>query len=124
MEWKTKRDRKQTIRMRLGIIPLKEITQLAQQRWFGQVVRMGYEKYRKMAWQGRTQGKRLKRRPRQTWKEGIQMVLNERGIEWKRVRDGKLFLNTLHLPVEEVRLSEVIQTPTNSVTNGTRCKKK
>jgi hypothetical protein len=48
-------------------------------------------------WPGRAQGKRPKRRPRQTWEEGIRRILKERGIEWdtvrayiEKVRDGKL----------------------------------
>jgi hypothetical protein len=91
---------------------------LAQLRWFGHVVRMGEERYPKMAWQARTQGthgKRPKGRLRQTWKEGIQKIWKERGIERKGVRAiardrarWKALLNPLHLPVQEVRLSEVM----------------
>ena len=33
----------------LGVIPFKEVTELAQLKWFGHVVRMGDEKYSKMA---------------------------------------------------------------------------
>lgn len=36
------------ILMRLGIIPFKEVTELAQLKWFGHVVRMGDEKYSRM----------------------------------------------------------------------------
>jgi hypothetical protein len=43
--------------------------------------------YPKTAWQARIQGKRPKRTLRQTWKEGLQMTLKERGIEWNRDRD-------------------------------------
>lgn len=60
--------------------------ELAQLRWFGQVVRMGNERYTKMPWQARTQRKRTKRRPRQNWEEEIRKILKERAIEWKGVR--------------------------------------
>ena len=48
--------------MGLGIIPLKEIIELAQFRWFGHTVRMGDERYPKMAWQARTQGEETQRK--------------------------------------------------------------
>jgi hypothetical protein len=35
--------------MELGIIPLKQMIELAQLRWFGHGVRMGDETYSKMA---------------------------------------------------------------------------
>jgi hypothetical protein len=74
------------MRMGLGIMHLKEMIRLAQVRWFGHVVGMGDERYHKMVWQARIQGKRPKGRPRQTWGEGIQKILKERGIEWSGVR--------------------------------------
>jgi hypothetical protein len=84
---KTKRDRirNQATRMGLGIIPLKEMIELTQLRWFGRVIRMGDERYPKMAWQARTQRKRPKGRHRQYWEEGTQRILKERGIEWNGV---------------------------------------
>jgi hypothetical protein len=39
------------------------MTELAELRWFGNIVRMGYERDPKMVWQARTQGKRPKGRP-------------------------------------------------------------
>jgi len=36
----------------------KEVTELAQLKWFGHVVKMGDEKYSRMSWNTRTQGKR------------------------------------------------------------------
>jgi hypothetical protein len=48
--------RNQTRRMGLGIIPLKEITELAWLRWYGHVVRMGGERYPKIPCQARTEG--------------------------------------------------------------------
>jgi hypothetical protein len=72
--------------MGLGIIPVKEVIELTQLSWFGHVVRMGDERHPKMAWPARTQGKTPKGRPQQTWEEGIQKILNERGIKWKGVR--------------------------------------
>jgi hypothetical protein len=88
IEGKTKRDmiRNQTVRMGLGIIPLKEIIELAQLRWFGHVVRIGDLRYTKMAWQARIQGKRPKGRPQETCEGGIPKILKGRGIEWNRVR--------------------------------------
>jgi len=50
------------------------------------VVLMGNERYRKMTWKARTWGKRPKGGPWHTWEEGIQNILEERGIEWKGVR--------------------------------------
>jgi len=44
------------------------------------------ERYPKMAWQARTQGKRLDGIPRQTWKERIQKILKERGFKWNAVK--------------------------------------
>jgi len=83
MEGETNRDRisNQTMKMGLGVIPTKEMTELVHFRWFGHVVRCP-----KMAWEVRTQGKRPKRRPQQTWKEGMRRILKERGIEWDGVR--------------------------------------
>jgi hypothetical protein len=40
-----------------------------------------------MAWRARAEGKIPVGRPRQTWGKGIKKILNERGIEWKGVRD-------------------------------------
>jgi hypothetical protein len=39
-----------------------------------------------MAWQARTQGKRPEGRPPQSWKEWLQKIFKERGIEWKGER--------------------------------------
>jgi len=50
------------------------------------VVWMGNERYPKMTWQARTWRRRPKGRPWYTWEEGIQNILEERGIEWKGVR--------------------------------------
>jgi hypothetical protein len=85
-EGKTKRDtiRNQTLKMGLGIIPLKEMIELAQLRWFEHVVRMRDERYPKMIWQAAAHEKRPKGRPRQIWEEGIQKIWKEREIEWKR----------------------------------------
>jgi hypothetical protein len=47
---------------------------------------MGDEKYPKMPWQARTQGKRPKRRPRHNLEDEIRKILKEIGIEWKGVR--------------------------------------
>jgi len=58
-EAKTKRDG-----IRNGIkriIRHKEMAELAQLKWYRYVVRMGDERYHKMAWQDRTHGKRPKR---------------------------------------------------------------
>ena len=46
------------MKMGLGIIPIKEMTELVQFRWFGHVLRCP-----RMACQVRTQGKGLTRRP-------------------------------------------------------------
>lgn len=83
MEGETTRDRirNQAMKMGLGIILIKEMNEFVQFRWFGHVVRCP-----KMAWQVRTQGKRPKRRPQQTWEERIRSILKERGIEWDGVR--------------------------------------
>jgi len=77
MEGETNRERirNQAIKVGLGIIPIKQMTELVQFRWVGHVVRCP-----KMAWQVRTQGKRPKRRPQQTWEEGKRRILKERGI--------------------------------------------
>jgi hypothetical protein len=64
--------------MGLGIIPLKDMIELTQLRWFGSIVRMGDERFLKMAWQARTQRLRPKGRQRQAWEETIQKTLNER----------------------------------------------
>jgi len=83
MERETNRERirNQAIKIGLGIIPIKQMTELVQFRWFGHVVRC-----LKMAWQVRTQGKRRKRRPQRTWEEGIRRILKERRIEWDGAR--------------------------------------
>ena len=68
-----------------------------------------------MSWRARKEGKRPIGRCQQTWKEGIQKILKERRIEWKGIRAKagdherwkSFFVNPLHLPVEEVRLSKV-----------------
>jgi len=39
------------------------VTELAELRWFGSIVRIGDERYPKIAWQARTEGKRPKGRP-------------------------------------------------------------
>jgi len=49
--------------MGLGISPNKGMTELAELRWFGYIVRMGDERYTRMAWQAEMQGKRPKGRP-------------------------------------------------------------
>jgi len=54
------------------------VTELTQLKWFGHVVKMWGEKYSKMAWDTRTQGKRYTGRSRQTWEEGMQKILRER----------------------------------------------
>jgi len=82
---KKKRIRNQTISMEFGIIPLKKMIELAQYRWFGYVIRMGDKSYPKMAWQATVQGKRPKRRPKQTCEGGIRKILVERGIKWNSV---------------------------------------
>jgi hypothetical protein len=60
--------------------------ELAQYGWFGYIVRMGDERYPKMAWQATMQGKRPKGRPQQACEGGIGKILVERGIKWNRVR--------------------------------------
>ena len=87
-EGKTKKERtrNQTISMEFGIVPLKKMIELAQCRWFGYVVRMGDERYPKMAWQATVQGKRPKGRPQQACEGGIWKILLEIGIKWNRVR--------------------------------------
>jgi hypothetical protein len=47
------------------------VIELAQLRWFGHVVRIGDERY-----------------PRMAWEEGIQKILKEARIEWNCVRDA------------------------------------
>jgi hypothetical protein len=51
IEGKTEGNRisNQTVRLGLGIIPHKQITELAELRWFGHVIRMGVERYQKIA---------------------------------------------------------------------------
>jgi hypothetical protein len=61
--------------MGLGIIPLREMTKLAQLRWYGHIVRMGDERYPQIACQARTHEKTSKGRPRQTWEKDIQKFL-------------------------------------------------
>jgi hypothetical protein len=56
--------RNQTRRMGLGIIPLKEMTELAWLRWYGHIVRIGGERYPEIPCQARTQGKDIQRK---TW---------------------------------------------------------
>jgi hypothetical protein len=67
-----------------------------------------------MAWQARTQMKRPKGTPQQTWKEGIEKILKERGSKWNRVqaiarhRDRwQIFVKPLHVPVEKVGIKEL-----------------
>jgi hypothetical protein len=55
--------RNKTIKLGLGVSPLEAIRELAELRWFGNIVRMGEERYPKMAWQARTQGKSPKGGP-------------------------------------------------------------
>lgn len=55
--------------------------ELAQLRRFGHNVRIGDERYPKMTWQARIQGKRPKGRPCQAWEEGIQKILKEARIK-------------------------------------------
>lgn len=54
--------------------------------WFGYVVRMGDERYHKMAWQGRTHAKGLKGSPQLTWGEGMHKIWKGQGIDWKELR--------------------------------------
>jgi hypothetical protein len=65
MEGKLKdKTRNQTRRMGLGIIPLKEMTELARLRWYGHDVRIGGKRYPKIPCQARTQGKDIQRKTR------------------------------------------------------------
>ena len=61
------------------------MAELAQLRWSGYVVRMGDERYNKMAWQFRTHGKRPKRSLRLTWEQGMHKIRKGKRIEWKGV---------------------------------------
>jgi len=74
----------------LGIILFKEVTELAQLNWFGHVVKLGDEKYSKMAWDTRTQGKTYTGRSWQTWEEGMQKILRERWIEQNKSPSSRL----------------------------------
>jgi hypothetical protein len=56
--------------------------ELAQYRWFGYVVRIGDERYPKMAWQATMQGKRPKEDPSRLVKEGY------RRFWWKEELNG------------------------------------
>jgi len=58
------------------------MTELAKLRWDGHVVRMGDDKP-KIARQVRSQAKRPKERTRQTWVEGMENILKEKGVECK-----------------------------------------
>jgi len=44
-----------------GVIPLREMTELAQLRWFGHSVRIGDERYLQTAWQARPQERKTPR---------------------------------------------------------------
>jgi hypothetical protein len=59
--------------MGIGIIFLTDVTELAQLRWIGHVVRKRDERCPKMGWQARIQVKRPNGRPRHTW-EGIKRM--------------------------------------------------
>jgi len=79
--WESKRDkiRDQTIRLGLGIITLKEMTELAQLRRSGQVTRTVDTP------QWPSQLEHRKRDPNKTPTD-LQKILKERGTEWKAVR--------------------------------------
>jgi len=88
--------RNQTRRMGLGIIPLKQITELAWLRWYGHV-KMGGERYPKFLVKLEHKEKTSKERPGQTREKGIQKILKrnecEKELYLETIRDGQLFLN-------------------------------
>jgi hypothetical protein len=71
-------NRHQTKRRGSVIIPLKEMVELTQTRWFGYAVRIGDERHPIIAWQARTQKKRPKGSFRQTWEKGMENIFNKR----------------------------------------------
>jgi hypothetical protein len=88
-EGKTRRDkdRNQTIRLGLGAMPLQSTIEESQLRWFGHVCCMNNERYPKMVWQARQQGKRPRGRPRQTWEDGIKDVLKRKGMDMTEAKN-------------------------------------
>jgi hypothetical protein len=69
--------------MGLGIIFLTEVTELAQLRWFGHVVRIKDERCPKNRLASQNTGEETQRKD--TWEEGIERILTERGTEWNGV---------------------------------------
>lgn len=79
------------ILMWVGIIPFKEVTELAQLKWFGHV-RMGDERCSKMAWDTRTWGMKGCRRywrkdklNSKSYSSRLQKILVEVGTEQEEI---------------------------------------
>ena len=87
LEGKTRRDRIRNtiIRETVGVQPIQEYVGRSQLRWYGHVNRTDNKRIVKRMYEAREIGKMPRRRPRKTWKEGLQEVRSKKGVTWKEV---------------------------------------
>ncbi|KAI5754287.1 hypothetical protein M8J77_007444 [Diaphorina citri] len=85
VEGKTRKDRirNTSIRSSLNIDPMQTFIQEAQLRWFGHMMRMPDQRYPKLAYLAKPEGRRPRGRPRCTWEENVMESVKERGQSWK-----------------------------------------
>jgi hypothetical protein len=87
------------------MIPLKQMTESAQLRWFGQVTSTRHERYSKLPGNAGEGAKR--NTPTDLGRRDTEHFQREEELWLETVRDEKVFVYRLQLPVKEVRLREV-----------------
>merc|ERR1712002_999779 len=57
-------------------------------RWFGHVVRMGYERLVKRVYDSEVRGVRRRGRPRKSWMNGVNETLKRKGLNIQEAKDS------------------------------------
>lgn len=81
------------------------MTDSAQLRWFGQVTSTGDDRYLKLP--GNTGEEAKRKTPTDLERRDTEDFQREEELWLETVTDGKVFVNPLQLPVQEVRLSDM-----------------
>lgn len=80
------RIRNDIIRKNLQIQSMQEFIEQRQLSWWGHLQRMNNDIPVKKIWESRTQGKRNRGRPKETWNKIVEHILQRKGSTWERAK--------------------------------------
>ena len=86
---KTRMDkiRNEKIREDLEVESVTDKLEIQKLKWFGHLIRMNTNRPTKQIWECRTQNKRSRGRPKQTWNDELAKILRKRETTWEEAKN-------------------------------------